>query len=83
MSEWNIPQEYLDRSAELKAKDAEIERLKAEWKIQNECIADQHDKIRAMKAVVDAAEHYRNHTREFIVFGQDLDEKLAAYKEST
>ncbi len=41
----------------------EIERLKAENKqlhadywTQNECIANQHDKIRRMKAVVDAAE---------------------------
>jgi hypothetical protein len=28
----------------------EIERLNAEWRIQNDCIADQHDKIRELSA---------------------------------
>ena len=36
--------------------ECEIERLTAEHRIQNECIADQHDKIRRLQARVETLE---------------------------
>ena len=37
-----------------------LERLTAEWKVQNDCIADQHDTIRTLQAKVDELEGLLN-----------------------
>ena len=82
---------------ELNKMKQEIERLKAENKqlhadywTQNECIANQHDKIRHMKAVVDAAKKMTRYADlmpslddpELLKADQELDAALAVYEES-
>ena len=51
-----ITEQLAERDAEIQRQSAEIHQLRSEWRIQNACIAGQHDTIAAQREMIDRLE---------------------------